>query len=238
MIPTVFRDRWLWVIDKPSGMPVQGTRKGEPNVFDALAREVAYLGLHHRLDQPASGLVLLTLDQAINPAIASLFRDHRIERRYLAVLDGELEAPARWDRPIEGQPAATQVTPLDHGAGMTLVELELETGRKHQIRIHAALAGHPVIGDRRYGGEEVGRRWPRLALHAEQLTFEHPRSGNRLALCAKVPADLVALLPALGSRDLPGPRGDRLPLLPQRSGGVHGPRSKGPGPQGRGGAAD
>ncbi len=163
--------------------------------------------------------------------MAELFRTHAIRRRYLAVLSGDLEVAATWDRPVEGRTARTHVTPLARAHGLTLVEAELETGRKHQIRVHAALAGLPVVGDRRYG-EEAGRRWPRLALHAFALEANHPATDTALSLQAPVPADLEALLLTLGSRDLPGPRGDRLPLLPLGSGGVHGPRSKGPDPQG------
>lgn len=193
---TVFRDRWLWVVDKPAGLATQD--EGGQDLAALLGRQVPYLGVHHRLDQPASGLVLFTTHESANAAIAAGFREHTIRRTYLAVLDGELDGPVTWAWKVDGKNARTHAVPLGRAGGRTAVELTLETGRKHQIRVHAALAGLPLVGDRRYGGD-AGRAWPRLALHAARLTLDHPlahtdRDGPRsLALTAPLPADLAAL---------------------------------------------
>lgn len=184
----VWRDRWLLVVDKPVGMPTQGAPGAADDLHSFLARKEPYVGLHHRLDQPASGLVLLTLDRDVNEAIARAFRSHSIARTYRAVLEGHAVEGA-WERPVDGQAARTDVTVVGRGGGMTAVECTLHTGRTHQIRVHAALAGRPIIGDRRYGGD-AGRRWPRLALHAWKLAFEHPISGAPVALTAPIPDDL------------------------------------------------
>ena len=90
---TLFRDDWLWVVAKPAGVPTQADRAGSPDLAAALSRHTDYLGVHHRLDQPASGVVLFTVHPGANAAIAAAFRDHTIERTYLAVLTGDLDGP-------------------------------------------------------------------------------------------------------------------------------------------------
>jgi len=197
----VYRDRWVVVVDKPSGVPSQGTRGGEPGVFELLAPRFDYLALHHRLDRPASGLLLLAVHRKANRGLAEAFRTHAARRTYLAVVDGEAH-DGLWERPLDGRPALTEVRVLGRGAGATAVELGLHTGRTHQIRRHAALEGSPVLGDRRYGGE-AGRRWPRLALHATALQLAHPVTGRELALHAALPADLLLMWEQAGGR--PGP---------------------------------
>lgn len=186
----VFADRWLLVVDKPAGLATQATRAGEPGLYDQLQAHERYLGLHHRLDQPASGLVLFTRDKAVNGAIAAGFRDHTIARTYLAVLwGGPLDDRTTWDVPLDGKRARTHVTVLGRDAGLSACRVVLETGRLHQIRRHAAMAGHPILGDRRYGGQ-AGRELSRLALHAAGLGLEHPRTHERLDLRAPLPDDL------------------------------------------------
>lgn len=193
----LYEDRWLVVVDKPSGLPTQGTRAGEPGVFELLDRQRSYVALHHRLDRPASGLVLLGLSRQANPGLAAAFREHRIQRTYLAVLVGSLTADTTWAWPVEGKPARTQVRVLSTRSGFTAVELRLHTGRKHQLRRHAAMAGLPLAGDRRYGGE-AGRAWPRLALHATRLELSHPVTGQALKVESPLPADLQGLWSLLG----------------------------------------
>jgi len=195
----VFRDRWLLVVSKPSGLPTQRTRADEDGLYERLVAEHGRVGLHHRLDRPASGLLLFTLDPSADRPVARALREHRIDRRYLAVLYGDV-ASGRWEAPVEGRPAVTEARRLGGAAGLTAVELRLHTGRKHQIRVHAALVGAPVAGDRRYGGV-AGRRWPRLALHAWRLAFEHPFAGERLDLRAPLPDDLRALWLEAGGPD-------------------------------------
>ncbi len=189
--PEVYRDAWLLVVDKASGVPTQPAPGAANDVYSQLCRRERYVGLHHRLDQAASGLVLLTLDERVNAPIAEAFRSHAIERTYAAVLVGSATTGI-WDRPIDGKSARTQVDLVGRGEGLSAVRLRLETGRTHQIRQHAAFAGRPIAGDRKYGGD-AGRRWSRLALHAERLAFTHPVSGERVEVIAPIPVDLSAL---------------------------------------------
>jgi 23S rRNA pseudouridine1911/1915/1917 synthase len=197
-VVTVYRDRSLIVVDKPAGMPTQSARDGDDDLFSQVRREFPRAALHHRLDQPASGLVLFAVDPAVNAAIAAGFREHTIQRSYRAVLVGEAR-DGTWDGAIDGKPARTDVTAVGRGEGMTAVELRLHTGRTHQIRIHAARAGRPIAGDRYYGGE-AGTFWPRLALHAWRMTLAHPVSGEALTVESPLPADLIMLWGRAGGR--------------------------------------
>lgn len=192
---TVFRDAALWVVDKPAGLPTQAARGGGDNLYDRARAEAPYVGLHHRLDTAASGLVLLVVDPGVNAVVAAAFREHRIRRSYRAVAWGAVEA-GFWDRPVEGKAAHTDVEVVGRGRGMTALLLRPRTGRKHQLRVHAALAGAPLVGDRRYGGE-ASARWPRLALHAAGLGLAHPVGGAELALEAPLPDDLAPLWDSL-----------------------------------------
>ncbi len=187
----VYRDRYLLAVDKPAGMPTQGTRAGEAGLYERLRASEAYVGLHHRLDRPASGLVLFALDKRANQGLSSGFQRHTIRRTYVAVLMGGA-VNARWDWPIGGKSAATHCERIAEDAGFTAVRITLDTGRKHQIRVHAAMAGTPIAGDRRYGAE-AGHAWPRLALHASRMTLRHPVSGEPLVLDAPMPSSLSEL---------------------------------------------
>lgn len=192
---TVFRDEWLVVVDKPSGLPSQprADRSGTDVLQELNEPDAA---LVHRLDQPASGLLVVALHPHAAAGLSALFRDHDLERVYRAVLAGTV-ASTSWTAPLDGQSARTDLTAVGTGSGFTAAELRLHTGRTHQIRKHAALAGHAIAGDRRHGGD-VGHAWPRLALHAWRLRFVHPVTGATLELTAPVPEDLALLWSVAG----------------------------------------
>lgn len=194
----VFEDAHVVVVDKPFGLPSQGTRAGgAAHVHGLLSADRAYVGLHHRLDTPASGLMVLTVDRAANAGIAAALRTGAMRRRYRVVVLGDPGASGCWDAPLDGKVARTHWERLGAAGGMAALEVQLETGRTHQIRRHAAGAGHPVIGDRRHGGA-AGRLWPRLALHAWALAFPHPVAGPPLDLRSPLPDDLGALFARAG----------------------------------------
>lgn len=186
----VYRDRWVVVVDKPSGMPSQAGRDGRPGVFEQLRAQNAYVGLHHRLDTPASGLMVLTLDRQANAPMAQAFQQRTIQRTYAVWVLGR-PGDGTWDAALDDQAATTHFETLRAGR-ISALRVRLETGRTHQIRRHAALAGHPVIGDRRHGGA-AGSLCPRLALHAEGLRFTHPVSGEPLELHSPAPPPLDRL---------------------------------------------
>lgn len=189
---TVHADPWIVVVDKPHGLPTQPDDSGAANVVDLLQREHVYVGLHHRLDRPASGLVVLAVDREANAGLAEAFRSHAAQRRYRAVVAGSGAVGDRftWDAPLDGQAAVTHAEVVGAAEGMLAVEVRLETGRTHQIRRHAALAGLPIVGDRRHGGS-VGGWWPRLCLHAHHLDLDHPVTGLPVPTHAPIPADMA-----------------------------------------------
>ena len=163
----VIRETADWVaIDKPAGMPTQpphdrATRSAE-ELLRAKYREIY---LVHRIDTPTSGIVLFARTRKAAADLSKLFATGEIKKTYLAIGAGELQ-PMTIDTPIEGKEAVTIVRPRDG-----IVECEIKTGRTHQIRIHLASIGHPILGDRRYGGPPAQR----LMLHAWKL--EHASIG-------------------------------------------------------------
>ena len=187
-------DPHIVVVDKPFGLPSQGTQHPhQDHLFAQVKARFPQAALHHRLDTPASGLVLFTVHPSANRGIADAFRSRRIARRYVAVVAGDPGASGTWSFDLDGKTALTHFERLSADNGMTLLEIRIETGRTHQIRRHAAMSGHPILGDKRHGGI-AGHLWPRLALHAVSLHFCHPISGQNLRVSSPIPEDLEGLM--------------------------------------------
>ncbi len=178
----------------------------------------------HRLDRETSGLMVFALTAKAERHLAEQFRAHTTHRRYLAIVEGSVESQTistnlvrdRGDgrrgsttKPDTGKPATTHVRRLEALAGgkYTLIECRLETGRTHQIRIHLSELGDPVCGERIYR-QPLGRKpsvdksgAPRLALHAAELGFEHPHTGERMTFTTPLPRDLSSYLEELRAQD-------------------------------------
>ncbi len=209
----IFRDRFLLAYDKEAKIASQQVPfDAYNNVFAALLRFLSggegaapYAGLHHRLDMDTSGLLLFALDRKANEPLARAFRERKVKKQYLAWVEG-LPQKDSWTceadigkiggkyKAVEegkGKQARTLFNVLTRKDGRSLVIAVPSTGRTHQIRIHLALAGHPIAGDRAYGAKPDHR----LFLHAWRLTLKHPFSGKVLNLQAPVPPgwpDVVA----------------------------------------------
>ena len=228
----VFEDESVLVVDKPAGLAVH-PGAGNPRgtlVNGLLHRRPALAklpraGLVHRLDKDTSGLLVVAGDHASQLRLIEALSKHHVERRYLAVVEGRMIAAQRIDLPLgrdprnrlrqavrrDGRRAVTHVSIRQRFAAHTLVEARLETGRTHQVRVHMAARGHPLVGDTRYGARgivppkaqqaavEVVRGFSRQALHAFRLGFAHPSSGQPLAFESPPPKDFRALLAALAS---------------------------------------
>jgi 23S rRNA pseudouridine1911/1915/1917 synthase len=219
----VYHDEHVAVVEKPAGVVTAPTREGDRgSLVDLIERELlpgARVFLVHRLDRMTSGLLVVACSELASRVLSERLRTHDVEREYLAVVRGRLAGTGQvLDAPIGGRRAVTHVLTTEALADeATLVRARLETGRTHQIRIHLAGIGHPVLGDRQYGAgkrrrlESTGRATseadsgsrlrvqspgptvlepPRLALHAARLGFAHPTSGERLHFESSWPDDL------------------------------------------------
>ena len=197
----------LVVVDKPSGMPSVPARTplDPPDVVAVLAGRFGPLEVAHRLDRDTSGLLVLARSREARSGLGRAFEEGLVEKRYLAVVHGmpperagEIHLPLADDvaspprkrvDPIMGRRSVTRWRALDasawDGDPLTLVELEPLTGRSHQLRVHLAWLGCPIVGDRLYGLTD--RPQFQLALHATAITLPHPRDAGRVSLTSSPP---------------------------------------------------
>ncbi len=218
----VYEDEGLLVIDKPAGMAVHGGSGLSFGVIEQLRRQrpqARFLELAHRLDRETSGLLLLAKKRPVLTALHGLFREGRVEKRYLALVKGRWRDPLRHIRlslhkylteegerrvsvSQEGKAAHSIVRLVARWQNFSLVEVELETGRTHQIRVHLAHLGYPLCGDDKYGDFALNKTLQkqglgRMFLHAARLSLVHPVGGERLDLAAPLPQDLAVFLDRL-----------------------------------------
>jgi 23S rRNA pseudouridine955/2504/2580 synthase len=218
----VLEDPRLLVIDKPAGVAVHGGSGVSFGVIEALraARPEETLELVHRIDRETSGILLVSRKPAALRTLHALLREGRVEKRYLALVKGKwelgqkrIDVPLRTDIRVSGErtvkahatgkEAVSVFKPVQFfGKKATLVEVALETGRTHQIRVHAAHAGYPLAGDDKYGDAEFNETMKalgltRMFLHAHQLSFVWPDSGMEFSVSAPLPAELSAVVDLL-----------------------------------------
>lgn len=206
-IDIVYEDPYLLVVDKRPGLLSMSNNTRQETVQTVLNRYLEKGGgrntshLVHRLDRDTSGLMVYAKDVQTQQTLIRGWQELVTDRRYIALVSGELEKPdgvvRSWlteDKRFiihsskvdnGGQYAVTHYHLLEKGNGYSLVELELETGRKNQIRVHMADLGHPVVGDHKYGSDDDSIR--RLGLHAYMLCFRHPVTGKYLRFETPVP---------------------------------------------------
>ena len=223
-LDVLYQDEHVVAINKPAGMvvhPAIGNRRGTlvnailhafPRAQWPGAPERA--GIVHRLDRDTSGVILVALSAAALEGVAKQFRDRTVEKEYLALVRGRVTAAGSIDAAIgrhprdrkrmstaarRGRSAVSYYEPRERLGDMTLLLVRPRTGRTHQIRVHLATAGWPIVADPLYGRGDRGARrvMSRLALHAWRITFDHPLSGARMTITAPLPADFVAALAAL-----------------------------------------
>jgi 23S rRNA pseudouridine1911/1915/1917 synthase len=215
-----YEDDDLLVVDKPAGVvvhPARGHRSG--TLAQALAGRAAggddpdRAGIVHRLDRDTSGLLVVARTEAAHAGLKAQLRERRIEREYLALVEGRpgartgtIDAPLGRDRRVrtrvstdtdEPRPAVTHFETERALADFTLLRVRLETGRTHQIRAHLKAIGHPVAGDPEYGRAGL-LGLERQFLHAARLAFAHPITGDEVDVSSPLPDDLAAALRAAG----------------------------------------
>ncbi len=226
------RDESLLVVDKPSGVVTEpGKGHSDDSLLNGLFGEFAGAlqnmgeerdwGLLHRLDKDTSGLLLVGLRVKAYDALRASFEARQVKKVYWALVMGTPQpAQAVLQKPItevvglrkraslrqDGQQAITAYKVLQRGEKVSLIEARPATGRLHQIRVHMASIGCPVLGDEVYGASARAIRVPRLCLHAARLSFVHPEKQRRIEVGSSWPADLDATLKRFGFRKpAPGP---------------------------------
>lgn len=212
------------VVHKPAGVSTVPFEEGERGTLDQLVRALlnrdrsrhvtSEIGVVHRLDRDTTGLLVFARNLAAKRHLQQQFRVHDVERRYLAIAHGRVESRTVRSRlvadrgdgrrgttehPRLGRLAVTHVRAIEVLSAATLIECRLETGRTHQIRIHLAEAGHPLVGERVYARGLRSQDWGarRIQLHAAALGFVHPRTGERLRFSAPLPDDMAEVLARL-----------------------------------------
>ena len=218
----LYQDEAILVLNKPAGMAVHGGSGISRGVIEQLRLEFPqqrFMELAHRLDRETSGVLVVALKRRALVSLHDIFREHRIDKRYLVLATGrwrdELRnvklslrkfVTAEGERRVSvdegGQTAHTVFRRIKTWPGFALLEAELKTGRTHQIRVHLAYLKHPIAGDDKYGNfplnkELAGQGLKRMFLHAAKLSFNHPISGEPLIFEAPLPDDLQPFLDKL-----------------------------------------
>lgn len=209
----LFEDNHLLAVIKPAGLLVQGDATGRPTLLE-LARDYlkvkyhkpgrVFLGLVHRLDRQAAGVMVLARTSKAAGRLSAQFRDHLVKKEYWAVIHGVLSPPegnsrmhlARQGRksvPVGpnhpwARAAGLAYRTIETGRGASLVQIDLETGRRHQIRVQLAALGHPILGDVLYGSTTAPRQ-DSIGLLARSLIIRHPIKGEEITFEAAPPGD-------------------------------------------------
>jgi len=220
-LDVLYEDDDLLVINKPAGLvvhPAPGNRNGtlvsallyrEPEVFAAFSDEEYRPGIVHRLDKDTSGILVITKNVGAWVIMKETFKEHRVSKIYLAVVKGHFsERSGAIEAPIgrsasnrmkmavtpSGRPALTKYRLLGESGNCSLVMVRIYTGRTHQIRVHMAHIGHPVLGDTLYGGRQSHEKLPfatlRQLLHAWKIALPHPVTDAPLQFTAPLPQDM------------------------------------------------
>jgi 23S rRNA pseudouridine955/2504/2580 synthase len=217
-LPVAFEDAALIVIDKPAGVAVHGGSGVSYGVIESLRAErpqSKFLELAHRLDRDTSGLLMVAKKRAALVELHRMLREGEVDKRYLAVVKGAWSGPAeiraslhkyvtdRGERRVavreDGQSATTRVKALKVKKTASLLELRLLTGRTHQIRVHLAHSGHPILGDDKYGDFELNKALAkegvrRLLLHASRLSFRHPLTKEPMTWTSETPKEMTTFM--------------------------------------------
>lgn len=202
----LYEDEYCLVIEKPPGIPVHS--HGKHNITQWLNASIN-TGEQpdklpvprplHRLDAPTGGLLLVGKTRSFQVAMGKLFETRKVHKRYTALVVGKLEGKGEFNDPIDGKPAVSGYESLSYSSHsklgtLTHVKLYPHTGRTHQLRIHCALAGHPILGERKYSPDTPNILGKGLFLYADELNFQHPITNKILHIAGKLPAKFSAFL--------------------------------------------
>ncbi|MFA5338661.1 MAG: RluA family pseudouridine synthase [Candidatus Omnitrophota bacterium] len=201
----LYEDDHIIVADKPAGMLVIPTPKGESNTLTSLLnRELDARGIEanahpcHRIDRDTSGLIIYAKGKKAQQAMMEEFRARRVKKSYIAFVHGRLVRKAgAIDLPIEGKKSVTKYKVLEERRDFSVVEIEPETGRTNQIRIHFKSIGHPLVGERKFAfAKDYKLKFRRAALHSHKIGFEDPFTKKPLGFTTPLPEDMAKFLEA------------------------------------------
>lgn len=217
-VKIIYEDKYLLVVDKPAGMVTTREQNVENKlqyledwVQDYYPNDLYRKGISHRLDKDTTGLVVIAKDEETRVALKEIFKKRIVIKKYKALVGGDLPQSGdirmpigrnryflgRFKVDVDGKNAWTEFKVLKKilidGKKCSLVEVNLKTGRTHQIRVHFSYLGWPLVGDKMYKGMEV-EGLNRQFLHAFFINFTHPRTGKNLELESELPQDLLAIL--------------------------------------------
>ncbi len=200
----LYIDRSIIVIDKPAGLLSVPDESGRTSALEQLKAQYRTVYPVHRLDQGASGILLFARSLDAKRKLSQMFRDHDLTRHYIAIVEGKVaQQQGSWSFPLEeletydvivspeGRESTTHFERLNTTARFSTLKITLETGRKHQIRVHCREVGHPIVGDVRY--DSTMNPIKRLALHALTLSFKHPITGKPMHFESKLPPSMRSL---------------------------------------------
>jgi tRNA pseudouridine32 synthase / 23S rRNA pseudouridine746 synthase len=211
-IPILFEDNDVIAVNKPEGLTsIPGSEKGKDTLLGLLSKQYGQkIFVVHRLDKDVSGVMLFAKNAAAHKCLNDQFANHTINKTYIAVVHGVLDAArGSINKPIHqfgsgrmgvdelrGKPSSTEFGVLERLAKFTLVKANPHTGRKHQIRVHFYSIGHSVAGDRLYGDKAAQVAFPRMMLHAQEITFKL-LSGEEKTVEAPLPDSFTAVMNSL-----------------------------------------
>lgn len=214
MIPIIFEDEYIVLVNKPAGLPSQPTvDKNRKDLFSALKSQLKSenIFLHHRLDRDTSGVILFSKSKRANSPLTEMFKSHAFKKTYYCLAKASEKSQKMWT--IEnhlvarrkngssvkmfrtesgGDFAKTEFKLIAQNSQASFVQASPLTGRTHQIRVHMLHSGMPILGDSLYGGKSP--QVPRLMLHAGELAFLHPITSEKLFIQAELPQDFQSLL--------------------------------------------
>jgi tRNA pseudouridine32 synthase/23S rRNA pseudouridine746 synthase/23S rRNA pseudouridine1911/1915/1917 synthase len=214
-VAILYEDHDVIVIDKPAGLLTMGTERDKSRTAHSILNDYIRKGnaksrnrlyIVHRLDRETSGILIFAKSEQAKHCLQENWRD--TEKKYLAIVHGRLTpregiissylaensayAVYSTSDPARGKLSRTAYITLKEASRLSLLEINLLTGRKHQIRVHLSEKGHPIAGDKKYGKEGDGYKW--LALHAQSIIFTHPATGKRLAFATGIPEYFIRLM--------------------------------------------
>ncbi|HEU23550.1 MAG: RluA family pseudouridine synthase [Mesoaciditoga sp.] len=202
-IETLYEDNDILVLNKPSGLSVQPGTHVEKSLYNVLIGKMKEFFFVHRLDKYTSGIIIVAKNYDTAKKLSYMISSHQVDKKYVALVKGILREEKEINEPIDGKMAFTHVKPVDFFTGYTLVEADILTGRKHQIRRHLSSINFPVVGDDLYGDREDNKRFRNTYklkgyfLHCAEISLIHPKKNFKITVKSPLDKEKAEILAKL-----------------------------------------